>query len=115
MSDEKIDKHAQELNYARLLATNICKKEYPEAKGWEPLPDVLGILTQIDNMVAGMQRIEAKTIKEEPMGKIKMLRNFIGFGILSVAIFILPQSEAKASWQNLKKANLGGPGWGKRK
>ncbi len=44
------------------------------------------------------------------------IRYFVGFGFLFVAFLILPQSDAKAAnWQVLKKANLGGPGWGKKK
>lgn len=39
--------------YARTLAIGLHKKHYPDVV-WHPLPDTLGLLTQIDNMVAGL-------------------------------------------------------------
>lgn len=40
--------------YALGLATALRKKHYPEVTQWEPLDTTLGLLTQIDNMVAGL-------------------------------------------------------------
>jgi hypothetical protein len=45
------------LRYAQSLATTIWEKHWKQdAPNWKPLDDVLGVLTQIDNMVAGMTR-----------------------------------------------------------
>jgi hypothetical protein len=41
------------LAYARQLAMRLWQKHYAEtAPHWEPLPDLMGLLTQIDNMVS---------------------------------------------------------------
>jgi hypothetical protein len=37
----------------------MAGKHYPEAPQWEPLPDLIGLLTQIDNMTTGLVRAEA--------------------------------------------------------
>jgi hypothetical protein len=42
--------------YALRLAQAIHAKHYAGNPTWEPLPDLLGLLTQIDNMSAGMTR-----------------------------------------------------------
>ena len=45
------------LKYAQRLAATIWEKHWKQdAPNWKPLDDVLGVLTQIDNMVAGMTR-----------------------------------------------------------
>lgn len=49
-----------EYMYAKQLAQSIHDRCYPESPQWEPLPDLMGVLTQIDNMSVGMDR------KEEP-------------------------------------------------
>ena len=43
-------------DYATALAISIHAKHFPEVTQWEPLPDTLGLLTQIDNMVSGLVR-----------------------------------------------------------
>ena len=47
------------MSYATALATALHAKHYPEVTQWRPLPDLLGVLTQIDNMVSGLARREA--------------------------------------------------------
>ena len=48
---------AECLRYATDLACNIYQKHFEKtAPNWEPLPDLLGVLTQIDNMASGMKR-----------------------------------------------------------
>jgi hypothetical protein len=42
--------------WATELARSIAKRCYPEASHWEPMPDLLGVITQIDNMTTGMVR-----------------------------------------------------------
>jgi hypothetical protein len=42
--------------YAKRLAEFIWEKHYKkESPDWTPLPDVLGVLTQIDNMTCGLE------------------------------------------------------------
>jgi hypothetical protein len=48
------------LGYATRLAEAIYEKHYrDDAPEWKPLPDLLGLLTQIDNMTAGLTRTRA--------------------------------------------------------
>lgn len=42
--------------WATELAISMARKLYPEVQQFEPLPDLLGVITQIDNMVTGLQR-----------------------------------------------------------
>jgi len=42
------------LGYATRLAQALHAKHFPEVTQWRPLPDVLGLLTQIDNMTCGL-------------------------------------------------------------
>lgn len=43
--------------YAERLAVALHQKHYPEVVQWKPLSgDLLGLLTQIDNMTAGLAR-----------------------------------------------------------
>jgi chromosome segregation ATPase len=41
--------------YAKYLAETMAAKGYPDVQQWEPLDDLVGLLTQIDNMVAGIR------------------------------------------------------------
>jgi len=42
--------------WATELAVNMAKKFFPEVTQWKPLPDLLGVITQIDNMTCGLVR-----------------------------------------------------------
>jgi hypothetical protein len=44
------------LKYATGLACSLAIKHYSELHQWKPLPDLIGVLTQIDNMTTGMSR-----------------------------------------------------------
>lgn len=44
--------------YAKELAVSIAKTHYPEPPEFEPLDDLMGILTQIDHMTTGLKRKE---------------------------------------------------------
>ncbi len=46
---------AQATKYAETLAIALHKKHYSDVTEWKPLHDLLGLLTQIDNMVASLQ------------------------------------------------------------
>lgn len=45
----------EEYEYARRLATSLANEHWPDNTGWEPLPDLMGVLTQIDNMTTLMR------------------------------------------------------------
>lgn len=46
-----------ELGYAQRLATALWEKHWKaDAPEWKPLPDTIGVLTQIDNMTVGLVR-----------------------------------------------------------
>lgn len=48
---------SNELAYANALADSIWHKYYRhEAPDWKPLPDLMGVIMQIDNMVTGLTR-----------------------------------------------------------
>ena len=45
------------VGYAKQLATSLWQRHYREdAPQWEPFDDILGLLSQIDNMVSGLTR-----------------------------------------------------------
>jgi len=45
------------LGYATRLAVAIWEKHWKDqSPDWQPLPDLMGVLTQIDNMTSGMIR-----------------------------------------------------------
>ena len=57
MIEQELAKPEQEAyGYAKRLAEFIWEKHYKkESPDWTPLPDVLGVLTQIDNMTCGLE------------------------------------------------------------
>jgi hypothetical protein len=52
------------LNYARQLAESIWNKHYNNFPQWKPLDDLMGVLTQIDNMTTGLTRQQAEPVVE---------------------------------------------------
>ena len=59
-TDEQIKAlYAEATGYARSLAAAITHKHFPENTEWKPLPDLIGILTQIDNATCGLVRAPA--------------------------------------------------------
>lgn len=42
--------------YATELAISLHQKLYADVTQWEPLPDLYGLLSQIDNMICGIKR-----------------------------------------------------------
>lgn len=46
----------QALRWATNLARSLARKHYPEAPQFEPLPDLVGVISQIDNMTTGLVR-----------------------------------------------------------
>lgn len=51
-------------SYAKNLAEGLHRKHYAEVTQWKPLDDLLGLLTQIDNMTARLVR--ALDLQEKP-------------------------------------------------
>ncbi len=49
------EREQQTKAYATTLAVSLHAQHFSEAAQWEPLPDTLGLLTQIDNMVVGLR------------------------------------------------------------
>lgn len=48
---------SEELEEATRIAISIWSDHYADtAPGWDPLDDLLGVLSQIDNMVCGLSR-----------------------------------------------------------
>lgn len=73
MTDQlnEIREALDEYGYARRLAEAIFQKHYARdshyASGeavWQPCDDLIGLLTQIDNMVSGLSRLEAAAVPE---------------------------------------------------
>jgi hypothetical protein len=62
----KPEQESEAFGYAKRLAEFIWAKHYKnESPNWTPLPDVLGVLTQIDNMTCGLEKA---TPEQEPVG-----------------------------------------------
>ncbi len=50
-----------ELSYATRLAMALWERHWKDdAPDWKPLPDLMGVLTQIDNMTVGLVRAERR-------------------------------------------------------
>ena len=55
-----------ELRYAKQLAINLWEKHYKgSSPDWEPLDDLMGVLTQIDNMTCGLWPVEDEPTRKE--------------------------------------------------
>jgi hypothetical protein len=60
--------------YASRLAVAIWEKHYKAtAANWKPLPDLMGVLTQIDNMTAGLTRQQAQPEQAEPVAIVEIV------------------------------------------
>lgn len=51
-------------SYATALAVSLHAQHFSEVTQWKPLPDTLGLLTQIDNMVVGLRERIAELERE---------------------------------------------------
>lgn len=70
----KPKKKTEAHSYAERLAYSIWKQHYSQdSPEWKALPDLLGVLTQIDNMVAGMSRKPKERVV--PVGLIPLSEN----------------------------------------
>lgn len=49
--------YAAALEYATRLATGMWERDWKEeSPHWQPFDDLVGVLSQIDNMLAGMEK-----------------------------------------------------------
>lgn len=60
---ETPEQHAH--RWATELAVSMARKFYPEAPQFEPMSDLLGVITQIDNMTTGLVRAPAEPAETE--------------------------------------------------
>ena len=68
-------KLAEAERYAERLAVALAARHYPEADMWRPLSgNLLGLLTQIDNMTSGLSRTARAERAEAALREIEMLR-----------------------------------------
>ena len=49
-----IHEMSEAYGYAVRLATAIRERHFPDVTQWRPLPELIGVLTQIDNMTSGL-------------------------------------------------------------
>lgn len=47
---------ATDLKYAQDLARSLQRKHYPEVQNFDVYPDMWGVISQIDNMLTGLER-----------------------------------------------------------
>ena len=56
----------QALRWATQLAESLARKHYPEMPQFKPLPDLVGVISQIDNMTCGLTRLPTPQPVQEP-------------------------------------------------
>ena len=84
-----------EYKYAKNLATYLWKTHYKtDAPKWEPCDDLMGVLTQIDNMIVGLTRRSTLDTKAERLFR-KPLSNIA--------------REIKEQYEEFKKNGPDGP------
>lgn len=54
--EDRNDTPDKVLDYATRLAVYLHDSHYPEVLQWKPLGDIIGVLSQIDNMITDLQR-----------------------------------------------------------
>lgn len=59
----------QDTQYAKSIAVNMAKHWQDTSPDWSPFDDIGGILTQIDNMAAGMERKSPNDQAQRPGGE----------------------------------------------
>lgn len=66
-ADPRIADYERAYQYALHLADTLRERHYPANTGWRPFGNLLGLLTQIDNMIAGFgpaQAIRDKALED---------------------------------------------------
>lgn len=81
--------------YAHNLAVSIYGQHYlDESPNWRPLPDLMGLLTQIDNMYAGL-RNDLEALKVEN-------KRLVG---APLAALLEERYALQIAWETAKKQN----------
>jgi len=82
-------------SYATTLAVSMHKQHYAEdAPNWQPLPDLVGLLTQIDNMYTGLRNdLEAAEVEN---------KRLVG---LPLATLMAERDALRAAWETAKRQN----------
>lgn len=62
-----------EHGYATRLAQALMAKHFPEATDWQPLPDLMGVLTQIDNLTTALNRTPTPPSDESAREELALL------------------------------------------
>ena len=65
---------------AHFLATAIHRKHYHEVTQWKPLDYTAGLISQIDNMAAGLSLDLAAAREEIARARAKLIREWTGMG-----------------------------------
>lgn len=74
---------------ARALAENLAARWYPDVPQWRPLPDLCGVLDQIDNMTTGATRTPP-----EPATDAELVE-------LAAKTFVAEYWEGNPTWERL--------------
>lgn len=90
---EKMETEARA--YAHNLAVSMYGQHYlDESPNWRPLPDLMGLLTQIDNMYAGLRNdLEALQVEN---------KRLVG---LPLAPLMAERDALRAAWETAKRQN----------
>ena len=76
----KPEQERETYGYAKRLAEFIWEKHYKkESPDWTPLPDVLGVLTQIDNMTCGLEKAKPEMPTKIFGPNLEQILNAAGF------------------------------------
>jgi len=76
----KPEQENEAYSYAKRLAEFIWKEHYKEeSPDWTPLPDVLGVLTQIDNMTCGLEKSKPEMPTKIFGPNLEQILNAAGF------------------------------------
>lgn len=98
--------------YARNLAIALHQKHYSDVV-WRPLPDTLGLLTQIDNMTCGLVRKDA-CAKTPPSSGHEETEENLGTGVepaVRARVWRLAMGLSVAFWLTVTLLGLRGC-WG---
>ena len=69
MSDKgrslSMTEQTEEYRYARNLLVHFVEEHFPHNPNWRPLPDLIGVLTQIDNAITIARDYKARIVEME--------------------------------------------------
>jgi hypothetical protein len=109
---ETVAESRKEFEYAKTLAQHAADKFYPENESFELCNNLMGVLTQIDNMLTGLRRIKETVADRKmsagatPLPEEKTLGSYADASIEAAvnaqcdAIEVDPYAEAKEAWRD---------------